>query len=76
MHPSIKIGPASIVGLVVSVLSLLPPVITEVVGLFENVAVHWTSAEKTALIVGALTAGITIVGRFAQAVASIIKTGK
>lgn len=74
MHPEVKRnGVGTQVGIAVSILTLLPPVVTQLVALVENTAAHWTTADKTSLIVGGVTAVATIAGKFAQAVAAIIK---
>ncbi len=69
----IKAGIGTIVGIIVSVGALLPPLVTQLIALFENTSAHWSGAEKIAVISGAAIAAITMLGRFAQAVAAIIK---
>lgn len=73
VHGSIPIGLGSILGLLVSIGTLALPVVTQIVGIFENVAVHWTEGEKISLIAGAVTTAVTVLARAAQAVAAILK---
>jgi hypothetical protein len=70
--PKIKAGIATYLGIISSVALALKPATEQVVALVENTSVHWTSAEKTSLISGAVVAGVTIISRAAQAVAHII----
>jgi hypothetical protein len=70
--PSIPVGLSSKAAIVVAILALLPPFITQIVALVENVSVHWTGADKTSLIIGAVTTLGLIVMRGAQAVAAIL----
>jgi hypothetical protein len=72
---AIPVGPASKAGLVISILTLIAPLATQIVALVENTSAQWTTADKTSLIVGGAVAAVTLLGRFAQAVAQIIKGG-
>lgn len=69
----ISVGFGSILGTIVAIGTAAVPMVNGVVALVENVSVHWSSGEKIGLISGAATAAIVLVGRFAQAVASILK---
>lgn len=71
--PTISKGLATWTGIAAAILTAAKPVIESLSALIENTAVHWTTAEKTGLITGAAIAGIMMLGRFAQAVAAIIK---
>jgi hypothetical protein len=71
----INVGLGSILGIVVAILTAATPVVSGIVSLVENVSVHWSSGEKIGLISGAAIAAIVLLGRFAQAVATIIKGG-
>jgi hypothetical protein len=71
----IAVGFGSIVGVIVAIGTAAVPAFNSIVALVENTAVHWSSGEKIGLISGAATAAIVVVGRFAQAVAAIIKGG-
>lgn len=66
-------GIATWLGIIVSIGTLVPPLVGQLIALFENTAVHWSGAEKASLITGAAIAGITLLGRFAQAVAKVLK---
>lgn len=72
MLPKIKAGIGTWVGVVVSILTLLPPAASGVIDVLENSSVQWSSGDKTSVIVGGGTAIVTIVGRMAQAVAHIL----
>lgn len=73
MHPPIPVGLATKFGVLFAVLAALPPFIEEIVALVENTALHWTQANKLALISAAVITAITIAGRMAQAWAAIKK---
>ena len=63
----VKVGVSTKLGIIFSIIMGALPAITQIVGLVENVAVHWTSAEKTAAISSAAIAAIVIVSRVVQA---------
>ncbi len=68
---SISKGVATWMGIASSVAAAAVPVINQVVALIENTNAHWSSAEKTSLIAGAVIAGVTMLGRFGQAITSV-----
>jgi glutamate mutase epsilon subunit len=69
---NIKAGIGTYVGIAVGVLSLIPPFANQIIALIENTQAHWSGAEKTSVVAGAVTVGVTLVGRFAQAVAHVV----
>ena len=71
----IRAGISTWVGIGVGVLALVPPLATGVIDDIENVSAHWNGAEKASLISGAAIVAITLLGRFGQAVAAILKEG-
>ncbi len=71
----INVGLGSILGIIVATGTAAVPMVNGIVALVENAAVQWSSGEKIGLISGAATAAIVLLGRFAQAVATIIKGG-
>lgn len=72
MQPISK-GIATWLGIIVSIGTLVPPLVGQLIALLENTSTQWSTAEKASLITGAAIATITLLGRFAQAVAAIIK---
>lgn len=64
---TIPAGVGTKYGIIVSILTLAKPVIDQIVALFENTQANWGTADKTSLIAGAVVAGVTLIGRFAQA---------
>jgi hypothetical protein len=73
--PKIKNGWGTYSTLVISVLAVVKPLGEQLIALFENTAVHWTTGEKVSLISGAAVAAILAVTKAAQAVAHIIASG-
>lgn len=67
MKSTIPAGVGTKYGIIVSILTLAKPVIDQIVALFENTQANWGTADKTTLIAGAVVAGVTLIGRFAQA---------
>ncbi len=63
------------ISIVAAILALLPPVITQIVALIENVSTNWSGAEEISLITGAAVSAFLIVSKAAQAIAAIIKGG-
>jgi TRAP-type mannitol/chloroaromatic compound transport system permease small subunit len=74
--PVIQKGIATWVGIIGSVLTLVPPLTNQVIALIENTQAHWSGAEKLSVVAGAVIAGVTLIGRFAQAVVAIYKHGR
>jgi hypothetical protein len=70
---NISKGIATWAGIVAAIGAAAVPVINQFVALIENTSSQWSTAEKTGLIAGAAIAAVTMLGRFAQAVAQIIK---
>jgi hypothetical protein len=71
--PEIKKGVGTWAGIIGSVIALVPPLVNQIIDLIENTSSHWTGGEKTSVLAGAVILGATILGRFAQAVAAILK---
>lgn len=74
--PVIKKGIATWAGIVTSIIALVPPAANQIIAFLENAQTHWSGAEKTSLIAGGVILIVTIGGRFAQAVATILQGGK
>lgn len=71
--PAIKKGIATWAGIVATIVALVPPAANQIIAFVENAQTHWSGAEKTSLIAGGAILIVTIGGRFAQAVAAILK---
>jgi len=72
MQPISK-GIGTWAGIVTSIVALVPPAANQIIAFLENAQTTWSSAEKTSLIAGGVILIVTIGGRFAQAVAQILK---
>lgn len=72
MNP-IKKGISTWAGIIASIVALAPPAANQIIAFLENAQAHWSGAEKTSLIAGGVILLVTIGGRFAQAVAAILK---
>ena len=70
---NISKGIGTYLGIISAIATAAVPVVNQLVALVENTSAHWSTAEKTGLIAGAAIAAVTMIGRFAQAVAGIIK---
>jgi hypothetical protein len=73
MHGPIPVGIATKLGIGISILALLPPILTEIVAAVENSTANLSGGDKTSAIIGAVSAISVILTRGAQAVAAIIK---
>jgi hypothetical protein len=71
----IKNGWGTYLTLAVSILGVVKPLGEALIGIIENTAVHWTTAEKTGLITGAAVAVVLALTKAAQAIAAIIANG-
>jgi len=74
--PVIKKGIATWATIVGGIAAAVPAATNQIISAVENVQTHWSSGEKTGLITGAALIVVGAAGRFAQAVATIIKGGK
>ena len=68
----IKNGWGTYLTLAVSTLAVVKPLGEALIGIVENTAVHWTTAEKTGLITGAAVAAVLALTKAAQAIAVIV----
>lgn len=75
MAQQVSVGVGTKYGIFFSLIAAAKPVVDEIVALVENTSAQFSTADKVSLISGATIAGVTILGRFAQAVAKIIREG-
>lgn len=73
MLQKIKAGISTWCGIISSVVLLVPPFVSQAITFIENNQSHFSGAEKTSAITGGALLAVTMLGRFAQAVAAILK---
>jgi hypothetical protein len=70
---SVSKGISTYIGMAIAILALIPPTVDQIVSYVENNSTSFTTGDKTMAISGAAVFAVTALGRFAQAVAKIVK---